>query len=107
TSIALRMFEIAGPTALLLGKCSDAGGWQGESGRRRIVAIGAQMQRHLAVNGGAVGGRQRIVALAEAGLSAFVRDDERPGVEMGCAEIRPEIAAMPPDRAVVHEAIFE
>ena len=107
SAIARRILEIVLPARGFQRERLRARRKQSERIGRRIVAVGLQQRRDFAVHGGAFAARKRGVVFGKPRLRPLPGQVLRPVMQHGCAEIGAQIAAMAPDRAVVHESVFE
>jgi hypothetical protein len=74
---------------------------------RRVVAVLFHRPGDAAVDLGPLLGRELDIGTPEPLLRGLIGDVERPVVQILSREVRAEIGAMAPDRAVVHEAVLE
>ncbi len=66
-----------------------------------------QVGRNGSVDTGALLRGQAVIALVESLMSEVVGNVERPVMQVLGREVRPQISAMAPDRAIVHQAMLE
>ncbi len=106
-AVEFRVLEVDLPAGHLVGKCFRPCRQECQGAGRRIVTIGLQKDRDLAVDGSAFDARKRVIFLSESVLREATGEIERPVVKDSRAEIRTKISAMAPDGAVAHQAVFQ
>lgn len=105
-AVAFRLFEIGLPVLNLVGKRFCSRRQQSERIGSGVVTVGLQRARDLAVDDRAFRVRQCSIFFLEAVLGGAAGEIERPIVEHRRAEVRAQISAVTPDRAVVHQAVL-